>query len=87
MLRADAVALLEGLLAHIRAEKTRFGLLQNQHQKVVDELSGVLGFRLPAGAALILRGLRENTVERLAEECLGDGLGVLGQTGQLGALL
>jgi hypothetical protein len=42
--RADAVALLEGLLAHIRAEKTRFGFLQNQHQQVVDELSAVIGF-------------------------------------------
>lgn len=42
--RADALALLQGLLAHIKAEKTRFGFLQNDHQSVVDELSRVIDF-------------------------------------------
>ncbi|GAA5080886.1 hypothetical protein [Lysobacter panacisoli] len=42
--RTDALSLLEGLLTHIRAEKTRFGLLSNQHDAVVEELDGVLGF-------------------------------------------
>lgn len=49
--RAEALSLLEGLLAHVRAEKTRFGLLSNQHDAVVEELDGVLGFlRGEAGA-------------------------------------
>jgi hypothetical protein len=42
--RADALSLLQGLLAHIQAAKTRFGLVNNRHQSVVDELSGVLAF-------------------------------------------
>lgn len=42
--RTEALALLQGLLAHIRARNTRFGLLQNQHQAVLDELAEVLGF-------------------------------------------
>ncbi len=42
--KAEAVSLLQGLLTHIRAQKTRFGLLQNHHQAVVEELEGVLAF-------------------------------------------
>lgn len=42
--RMDALSLLQGLLIHIQTEKIRFGLLQNHHQAVVDELSGVIGF-------------------------------------------
>lgn len=42
--RADALALLQGLLAHIQVKQVRFGLFQNHHQTVVDELSGVIGF-------------------------------------------
>ena len=40
----EAERLLEGLLARIREEKTRFGLLQNQHAAVLEELAGVLAF-------------------------------------------
>ncbi|MDR0182980.1 hypothetical protein [Lysobacter arvi] len=42
--RADALAMLEGLHAHIREAKPRFGLLGNQHADVVDELAGVIAF-------------------------------------------
>lgn len=42
--RADALSMLQGLLAHIRKDKTRFGLWSNQHQAVVDELAGAIGF-------------------------------------------
>jgi hypothetical protein len=49
--RAEALSLLDGLLAHIRAGKTRFGLLTNQHDAVVEELDGVLGFLREHGGA------------------------------------
>lgn len=42
--RADGFSLLQGLLTHIKTEKTRFGIFQNHHQAVVDELSHVLNF-------------------------------------------
>jgi hypothetical protein len=42
--RTDALSLLQGLLAHILAEKTRFGVLQNHHRAVVEELSEVILF-------------------------------------------
>jgi len=42
--REEALRLLQGLLAHIRSTRTRFGLLRNQHDDVVAELSGVLDF-------------------------------------------
>lgn len=42
--RAEAVAMLEGLLAHIRAERTRFGLIRDQHAAVVEEMTDVLAF-------------------------------------------
>lgn len=42
--RMKAISLLQGLLAHIQSVNTRFGLLQNQHGAVVDELSGALAF-------------------------------------------
>ncbi len=35
---ADGIRMLEGLLANIRKEKVRFGLLSNQHDDVVEEL-------------------------------------------------
>lgn len=40
----EAERLLEGLLARVREQKTRFGLVQNQHDAVVEELAGVLEF-------------------------------------------
>ena len=40
----EAERLLEGLLARVREQKTRFGLVQNQHEAVVTELSEVLAF-------------------------------------------
>lgn len=49
--RAEALSLLDGLLAHIRAGKTRFGLLNSQHDAVVEELDGVLGFLREHGGA------------------------------------
>jgi hypothetical protein len=42
--RSDALRLLEGLLAHLRENNVRFGLLQNQHGAVVSELEEALGF-------------------------------------------
>ena len=42
--RADALAMLEGLHAHIREAKPRFGLLSDQHATVMDELAGVIAF-------------------------------------------
>lgn len=42
--RAEAQAMLEGLVAHIRTEQTRFGLINNQHRAVVEEMTGVLAF-------------------------------------------
>lgn len=41
---ADGIRMLEGLLANIRKEKVRFGLLSNQHDEVVEELEEVLAF-------------------------------------------
>jgi len=41
---ADGIRMLEGLLANIRKEKVRFGLLSNQHDDVVEELELVLAF-------------------------------------------
>jgi hypothetical protein len=41
---ADGIRMLEGLLANIRKEKVRFGLLSNQHDAVVEELEEVLRF-------------------------------------------
>lgn len=40
----DGIRMLEGLLANIRKEKVRFGLLSNQHDDVVEELELALGF-------------------------------------------
>lgn len=40
----DGIRMLEGLLANIRREKVRFGLLSNQHDAVVEELKEVLRF-------------------------------------------
>lgn len=41
---ADAVAMLEGLLAHITANTVRFGWLRNAHAEVVAELQAVIAF-------------------------------------------
>lgn len=41
---ADGTRMLEGLLANIRKEKVRFGLLSNQHDDVVEELELALAF-------------------------------------------
>jgi hypothetical protein len=41
---ADGIRMLEGLLANIRKEKVRFGLLSNQHDAVVEELEAALAF-------------------------------------------
>lgn len=40
----DGIRMLEGLLANIRKDKVRFGLLSNQHDAVVAELEEVLAF-------------------------------------------
>lgn len=41
---AYGIRMLEGLLANIRKEKVRFGLLSNQHDDVVEELELALAF-------------------------------------------
>jgi hypothetical protein len=41
---ADGIRMLEGLLANIRKDKVRFGMLSNQHDEVVEELEEVLRF-------------------------------------------
>jgi hypothetical protein len=41
---ADAITMLERLLAHITEHQTRFGLLSNGHALVVEELGEVLAF-------------------------------------------
>ena len=48
---ADAVAMLESLLHHIRTNNVRFGLLRNQHQEVVTELTEVIAFVKAGGTA------------------------------------
>lgn len=40
----EAIGFLEKLLAHIQAKNVRFGLLNNQHDQVVTELSEVIAF-------------------------------------------
>jgi hypothetical protein len=40
----EATDMLEKLLAHIRSKKVRFGLLSNQHDDVVVELTEVIAF-------------------------------------------
>lgn len=41
---ADAVRMLQAALEHIRAEKTRFGLLRNDHDGVVEELQQAIAY-------------------------------------------
>lgn len=41
---AEAVRLLEGLLAHLRQHPVRFGFLTNDHAEVVSELAEALAF-------------------------------------------
>jgi hypothetical protein len=40
----EAIDMLEKLLTHIRSKKVRFGLLSNQHEDVVVELTEVIAF-------------------------------------------
>lgn len=40
----EAIANLDRLVSHIRAQKVRFGLLNNQHDEVVRELEEVIAF-------------------------------------------
>ena len=40
----EAIRMLDGLLAHIKAKSVRFGLLKNQHDQVVSELTEVVAF-------------------------------------------
>jgi len=48
---ADAVAMLESLLHHVTTNNVRFGLLRNQHQEVVTELTEVMAFVKAGGTA------------------------------------
>jgi len=41
---ADAIAMLEALLAHVVEREVRFGWLRNAHPEVVAELRGVIAF-------------------------------------------
>jgi hypothetical protein len=41
---AEAMVMLSGLIDRIRQEKTRFGLLSNQQQEVLEELESALAF-------------------------------------------
>ena len=49
---AQAVRLLDGLLTHIKEKKVRFGLLSNDYDQVVEELTEALAYarEAPAGA-------------------------------------
>lgn len=49
---ADGIRLLDGLLAHLRENKTRFGLLSNDYDQVMEELAEALAYAktAPAGA-------------------------------------
>ncbi len=47
---AEAVALLEGLLAAVQERRRRFGLLRDDHDEVVRELSETLAFARSAAA-------------------------------------
>ena len=53
---AEAVALLERLLAAVQERRIRFGVLRNDHDEVVRELSGSLAF----ARATASRGVRFN---------------------------
>jgi hypothetical protein len=48
--RTEAVALLEGLLAAVQERRMRFGLLRDDHDEVVRELSETLAFARAAAA-------------------------------------
>jgi len=47
----QAVQRLQALLAHITRQQTRFGLLRNDHDQVVEELQQSIGFAEAAAAA------------------------------------
>lgn len=47
----DALAILDGLLALVTAQKPRFGLVRNDYDAVVAELSESIAFAKKAGAA------------------------------------
>ena len=49
---AQGVSLLEGLIAHLKANKVRFGLLSNDYDQVMEELAEALAYAktAPAGA-------------------------------------
>lgn len=47
---AQGVSLLEGLLAHLKANKVRFGLLSNDYDQVMEELAEALAYAKTAPA-------------------------------------
>ena len=48
---ADAVRMLSAALAHIREKQTRFGLLKNEHDEVVEELEESIAYAKTAAAS------------------------------------
>lgn len=48
---AQALKLLQGVLAHVQQHKTRFGLLRNDHDAVIAELEESIAFAQGAAAA------------------------------------
>ncbi len=47
----QAIRLLDGLLAHLRQNKIRFGLLSNDHEQVLEELAEALAYARSAKSA------------------------------------
>ena len=47
----QAIRLLDGLLAHLRQNKIRFGLLSNDHEQVLEELAEAFAYARSAKSA------------------------------------